>query len=163
MGAALSIDDYLLPAPAIDLGLVLARASATFQKQRESLTAQRARFDDLCREARDLTPDQIRSMAEALWPAEQQLSVILVPIIEDAAVRLVRPLPPSASPSQKSMRNMIEDVQDIAAGTLEAYRDTRVRLHRLALEIEEAAGITGTEIASSEDLKRYFEKVTATE
>src|SRR5260370_19838950 len=79
MSAALRVEDYLLAAPAIDLGLALADASAKFAAERSRIANQRERFDELCRLAEaEATPDQLAAIAAHLNNFERQLAAIFV-------------------------------------------------------------------------------------
>jgi len=152
MSYALSVDDYLLPPPTIDLVAALGSASATFAGQREALAAQRARLDDLYRLAvAESTPDQLHAIAAHLHEYEQKLAAILVPVIRSAETTISKPLRKGAGPAERSFYKLSEEAADIAATWLDLYQNVQIRLHLLASEKMQAEGAPGSPVFSNAD------------
>jgi hypothetical protein len=159
-GSALRVEDYLLTAPAIDLGIALADASAKFAAERSRIVNQRERFDELCRLAEaEATPDQLAVIATHLNNFERQLAAILVPVIRSAEQTIGKRLPTGAPAAQKSFHRLSEEAADIASKWLEAYQNAQIRLYRLASEKMKTAGYPSVEIETSADLDKYFQEL----
>src|SRR5689334_16761527 len=131
MAVPLRVEDFLLDAPAIDLGVALAEASSKFAAERSRILKQRERFEELCRLAEaEATPDDLLAIAAHLNlnDFEKQLAAILVPVIRSAEQTIVKRLPKGAPSSQKSFYRLSEDAADIAATWLELYQNTQIVL-----------------------------------
>jgi hypothetical protein len=161
MSGELPVEDYLLPAPAIDLGIALADASAKFSAERSRIASQQERFDELFRLAEaEATPEQLEAIAARLSDHERQLAAILVPVIRSAELTIAKRLPRGAPPAQKSFYRLSEEAADIATTWLEACQNTQIRLYRLASEKLKAAGNPSVEIKNAKDLDDYFKEIS---
>ena len=157
MTAPLRVEDYLLAAPEVDVGLTLAEASAKFAAERSRLVKQQEKFDELCRLAEaQTTPDQLVAIAAQLSDFERQLATILVPVIRSAGKRIAKKLPAGTPAAQKSIYRLSEDAADIASIWLEAYQNAQIRLYRSASEKLKAAGHPNIEIRNAADLDKLF-------
>jgi hypothetical protein len=117
MAVPLRVEDYLLDAPAIDLGVALAEASSKFAAERSRIVKQQERFDELCRLAEtEATPDQLVAIATHLNDFEKQLAAVLVPVIRSAEKAIAKRLPTGAPEAQKSFYRLSEEAADIAGG-----------------------------------------------
>lgn len=161
MAAALRVEDYLLDAPAIDLGIALAEASSKFSAEKSRIMEQREKFDELYRLAEaEATPDQLVAIADHLKNFERQLAEILVPTIRSAERNISKRLLTGASSAQKSFYILSEEAADIASTWLESYQNVQIRLHRLASERLKSSGHQSIEISSAADLDNYFRDIT---
>src|SRR5258708_2844708 len=121
MAVPLSIEDYLLEAPAIDLGIALAESSIKFATEQSRIVKQRERFNELCRLAEaEATPDQLVAIASQLNDFERKLAAILVPVIRSAEKTIAKRLPKGAPQAQESFYRLSAEAADIAAAWLEA-------------------------------------------
>ena len=160
MSVPLRVEDYLLAAPAIDLGVTLAEASSKFAEERSRIVQQRERFDELCRLAEaEATPDQLVAISVHLNAFEKQLAAILVPVIRSAEKTIEKRPPKGAPPAQKVFHGLSEQAAEIASTWLEAYQNAQIRLYRLASEKLKAAGHPSTEIRNASDLDKYFREI----
>ena len=158
MATAPSIEDYLLEAPAIDLGIALAEASAKFAAERSRIVKQGERFDELYRLAEaESTPDQLLAIASHLNDYERKLATILVPVIRSAEKTIAKRLPKGAPPAQESFYRLSEEAAHIAATWLDLYQNTQIKLYLLASEKLKAQGERGSAVFSrAEDALKYL-------
>jgi hypothetical protein len=160
MAVPLRVEDYLLDAPAIDLGVALAEASSKFAAERSRIVKQRDRFDELCRLAEtEATPDQLVAIAAHLNDFEKQLAAVLVPVIRSAEKVIAKRLPTGAPEAQNSFYKLSEEAADIASTWLDAYQNAQIRLYRLASDKLKANGHPSIEIRNAADLDKYFDEI----
>src|SRR5260370_34622334 len=161
--AALAIENYLiepswaaLPDPAIQLAAI----APNWENAKRSFEEQRNKFEELYREARALSPDELEIAIVALLDRERLLAAILRPRIIDAEDRLAGYGYKGQTAPQKTVVRLLMEAQQIATGWLELYQNLRIRLARLASEKLAAEGRPGSPIISSgEELDRYLRSV----
>jgi hypothetical protein len=165
MPAVLAIDTYLIEAPTLaapdrpDDPAKLAEISAEFERARGAREEQRAKFEQLYRDAEALSPDELGIIERSLLAQERLRAAIFVPIIKDAEVRMARRYR-AQTPAQKAIVRLIEDSHDIASGWLELYQNLRIRLAKLASDKLAAEGHPGSPIISSSDgLARHLRSI----
>jgi hypothetical protein len=160
MSYALSIADYITPLPAIDLAKSLSEIAPAIEAAERETEAQRRRFEDLCRIAEELAPDELREAADRLAEIERTAAAVLLPIAKDADARIRHYRGRAHTASQKVIVRLLQRSQDVAVQRLEQLQDVGIRLRLLASEKMKAAGQPSVEIGNDEDLDQYFRAIS---